>query len=105
MNEGVESSLEAALRDAGIDTKTLAGQQDGAKNSLHTLTTTGAKAVALWFRLREVVPQTGHWPVILGPWDAAAFLPFWADRAAQSPSPKRVVRRGLALDAEKWLDA
>jgi len=62
----MDTTLKDALDAAGVDTSTLATFWEGHAGPIYTLTVPGAEAIARWRTLRALVPQTGHWPVLLG---------------------------------------
>src|SRR5688572_4788619 len=58
--------LAAALGRHGVDTGSLRPLWPAAGGGLYRLTTTGQGALRLWRKLRELVDETGHWPVHIG---------------------------------------
>jgi hypothetical protein len=66
-------ALAARLEAAGVDASALA-PLPGAREPLPRLVVPGASARALWERLRALVPETGHYPLLLGPEDELELL-------------------------------
>ena len=62
----METTLKDALDGVGVDTSTLSVLWGSDLERIYTLTVPGAEAIARWRTLRALVPQTGHWPVLLG---------------------------------------
>jgi hypothetical protein len=59
--------LQAALAAAKIDTATLRPALGEGAETIYCLTSPGGRrAMALWEKLRALVPVTGRWPVLLG---------------------------------------
>jgi hypothetical protein len=59
-------NLREVLRDAGVDSSSLDLLCCVGEAAIHYLSVGGAEALALWQKLRALVPHTGHWPVLLG---------------------------------------
>ncbi|HEX2517410.1 MAG TPA: DUF4253 domain-containing protein [Chloroflexota bacterium] len=110
--------LAAALGRHGIDTGSLRPLWPAAGGGLHRLTTSGQGALRHWRALRDLVDETGHWPVLLGGEVEARSLvrdlesypapgaPSERPGAPPGPpeaTPAALVRRGLALDPGAWL--
>jgi Domain of unknown function (DUF4253) len=66
-------ALAARLEAAGVDASALA-PLPGTREPLPRLVVPGAGARALWERLRALTPETGHYPLLLGPEDELELL-------------------------------
>lgn len=66
----METTLKDRLDEAGIDTSSLTVSRitfwECPAGRISTLAVPGAEAIAAWRTLRALVPQTGHWPVLIG---------------------------------------
>jgi len=95
------AALSQTLKDAGIDTASLANlfKRDG--QNIYALTTHGSKAVALWERLRAVVDKTGRWPVIVGDSNTADQLAEHVE-AADAKKPSELIAAAEKIDAVEW---
>src|SRR4051794_20086920 len=58
--------LRQELRRAGIDDTVLEALLTPSGEALYVLSTRGSEAIQRWRWLRELVPQTAHWPVLVG---------------------------------------
>jgi hypothetical protein len=68
------AELAATLRRARIGTSSLQALADPMTVPIYYLSRRGSRALDTWQRLRDLVPQTGHWPVLLGDDDDLAML-------------------------------
>ena len=64
------------------------------------LTCRGSAAQDVWRRLREVVPQTGHWPVILGSTEELTDLD---DQVSRAAPVSEVLKFAASLDGARLL--
>jgi hypothetical protein len=86
--------LHDLLADRGIDVSSLRVLCLYQEQPIWTLAVPRAQALSRWTTLRELVPLTGHWPVIgwdrtCGPWE--------------SLGPQQIIDRGVGLDVDDWL--
>jgi len=94
--------IQRELSSAGIACADLSLLGHADRGDVLSFTTVGGEpAIRLWRRLRQKVPQTGHWPVLLGPEDAAQWH---RERMSSTPSPvAKIHSRAAALDVTRWL--
>ena len=94
--------LKRRLQGLGMDVATLAPLTEEGMSGIYTLAVLGAEAIAQWRRLREVVPQTGYWPVLLGgDQDLEMHREMLDD--ADKRTPNEIIRQGVALNPQDWL--
>ena len=102
MWEGNVDELKRKLRRLGMDVATLAPLTEEGMSGIYTLTVPGAGAIAQWRRLREVVPQMGYWPVLLGgEQDLKMHREMLGD--ADERTPGEIIQQGVALNPHDWL--
>lgn len=79
----------------GVSLETLASMPQG---TIYSLTVPGSKALEVWLRLRDLVPTSGCWPVI---------LPLEFDTWEGSPgwTPAESILGDLLGVADEWLEA
>lgn len=94
--------LKGNLRRLGVDTGTLAPLTEDGKDGIYTLTVPGAEAIAQWRRLRALVPQTGHWPVLLGEEQALEMHREMLEDADERTLGE-IIRQGLEMSPHAWL--
>lgn len=98
-----------ALRDfltrQGIDAQSLAQVGPGPGQETALLIAPGEGAVELWRKLREAVPQTGRWPVILGP-DQNLLENLRQNLQVVAPEggPRAILEQAGGIDAGRWLE-
>src|SRR5262249_33255975 len=69
----------------------------------YRLTVPGREAVGTWRRLRDLVPQTRHWPVLLGGKEEREHvLEQWTDMGDRTP--QEILRAAQQIDPRAWLD-
>src|SRR5262249_58226019 len=62
----IMDQLSETLREAGIDASSLAVVFETAAETVYHLEVPGRRAISTWHKLRALVAQTGHYPVLLG---------------------------------------
>ncbi len=98
----METTLKDRLDGAGVDTSTLSVFWEGGPEHIHTLTVPGAEAIARWRTLRALVPQTGHWPVLIGDGrEVERVREAW--EYSDATSPTETIRQGSALAPQALL--
>src|SRR5436309_1366687 len=97
-----KEELEQVLKANGVDTGSLEVFSDRGGETIYTLTTGGAEAVALWQRLRELVGHTGFWPVILGDSESVKHHIYALDDAWGTPASE-IIEAALRIDAASLL--
>jgi hypothetical protein len=85
--------LPAALKRARINMSSITPAYRASGHQVYKLTVPGVEAVALWKRLRRLVPKTGHWPALLGTDEDLEILEESLEDA-EGQSPRSVIRRG-----------
>jgi hypothetical protein len=67
------------------------------------LTIPGSQVIETWKQLREIVNETGYWPILIGDSDSKDALlenlEVWEDEETST-----IIDRGMALDVEAWLE-
>lgn len=97
----METTLKDALGAAGVDTSALATFWEGPAGPIYTLTVPGTEAIARWRTLRALVPQTGHWPVLLGSSeDLVMHQEILGDADARTSG--EIIRQGLQMSPQAW---
>lgn len=91
------------LRKAGIDIPVRAVLITSSGESLPILSSHGSQAIQLWTRLRELVPQTEHWPVLVGEEDGLAALREQV-QTSYFGSTKDILDRATATDGARWFE-
>jgi Domain of unknown function (DUF4253) len=96
------SRLHERLASLGVDVSSLSPAFALPEGMLFRLVVPGAEALARWRALRELVPLTGHWPVVLG--DDLNLRRLQVGLMEDEPVPaSELVRVGEAFDVEEWL--
>jgi hypothetical protein len=95
------SDWQKRLERQGLDLSTLRRLEE-AEEAIYLLTTPGAEAMPLWRRLRALVDESGHWPIILG---STEDLETHAENLeeAEDVSTQTLLRAAERLDARAWL--
>lgn len=96
------NGLKTRLRNLGMDAATLAPLTEDGADDIYTLTVPGTEAIAQWRRLRTLVPQTGHWPVLLGGEQDLEMHQEMLDDADER-TPGDIIQQGVALNPQDWL--
>jgi hypothetical protein len=96
------SSLESILKGAGIDTASLR-PFEGAPDLILLLTTHGKDAMPLWRQLRSLVPETGHWPVLLGTEEDLEMHLDGLEEVFEETSTSELLRVAGRIDPVEWL--
>lgn len=114
------ADLAEILHRLDIDTTTLRRRRiaAGRRGEVYSLVVPQADALATWAALRNVVGQTGHWPLCLGEEDLARdFMPYLfvddepegttlatGQENALDDSYQELLAEGLRLDPIVWVD-
>lgn len=118
----VPSELLAGLKKAKVDAKKLQAFGSVDDKPIYQFLAEGMEAVHLWEKLRTVVEQTGHWPLVMerseGVWlksdmmDSSAISASWAKGLKKDTGRNydkklgvtgMIHQAGLDLDANAWL--
>ena len=94
-------NLEEILCENSIDISRLEVLWDETEGPLYCLAVDGPAVIDLWEQLRALVPQTGYWPVVMGPDDIAGAL--LADAEDDDRSPAEIAALGECMSVESWL--
>ena len=98
------NELRTILKQNAVDTSSLEQLFESDKGHVYSLSSSGEQAVSLWQKLREVVSQTKHWPILIGDDDAIKlFVENVENIEDEASSTIELVEKGLSLDAIKWL--
>lgn len=94
------AGLEEILARNGFDASDLYQVMEEPSN-LVLVDVPGAEALAAWLKLRDLAPETGRWPVIVGDMDEVnlVFEPLRGDF-----DPAETIRLGLQVDPARWLE-
>jgi hypothetical protein len=99
----VAMSVREGLRKAGIDVPTLEVVLTSSGEALYVLSSHGSQTIPLWRRLRELVSQTGHWPILVGEEKDLEALREQV-QSSDFGTTKEIIDRALAIDPVQWLD-
>src|SRR5262245_4202175 len=99
--------LQSVLRANSIDTKTLRPVLETGRETTYALTGRGGqRGMELWFRLRALLPETKHWPVLLGEADDIELLQEGMEGAEEGASTRELLARAERLaedpDPRAW---
>jgi hypothetical protein len=98
------ADLGTILRANGIDATTLQRLEAVGPDAVHRLVVHGRDAIPMWRRLRAIVNQTAHWPVILGDGNAVRSLQERVSRFA-ADDPRQIIASGERMSAAEWFAA
>jgi hypothetical protein len=108
--EQVVESLFHTLRRAEINVSSLRLLYEMRGEKVHGLTVDGYDAFDLWEKLRDLVPQTSHWPVILGrigeedlPTERR-IIATGAEEKIEYPDTQSILREAEKIDAIEWFE-
>lgn len=96
-------SVREGLRQVGIDVPALEVLVTASGEALHVLSSQGSQAIQLWRKLRELVSETEHWPVLVG---AEEDLNALREQVQFSDfgTTEEIIDRGLAFDGIQWFN-
>ena len=94
--------LRDALERNGLDASTLDLLLDTGSEQIYQLIVPGTEAVERWGQLREIVAQTGYWPVLIGDRSALERHIEIIEAGDQAPA-ESILAVGLEIDADAWL--
>lgn len=95
-------TLEETLSNAGL-TSPLTTLYELPGEKAYRLSVPSGDAMATWQKLRDLVPQTRHWPVLLGEGPHLEDLLQRLPEFANDPTQK-TIQEGLKIDVRKWLE-
>lgn len=96
----IAAGLEEILARNGFDASNLYQVMEEPAN-LVLVDVAGADTLAAWLKLRELAPETGRWPVIVGDMDEVSLV---FEPLQEGFDPAATVRRGLEIDPVRWLE-
>lgn len=91
------------LRKAGIDFQVPEALVTSSGETLYLLSSHGSQAIQLWRRLRELVPQTKHLPVLIGEEEDLAALREQT-QSTDFGATKEIIDQGLAIEGGQWFE-
>jgi hypothetical protein len=91
------------LRAAGVDVSTLEMFFQADMEEIHRLTVPVEQAIETWEKLRDLVSQTGCWPVLLGD-DGDLVRLYEHLKHVRYPRAIRILEEAAAIDALEWFE-
>jgi hypothetical protein len=99
------------LRQAEVNTGSLRLLYQMHGDMVYGLIVDGYDAFDLWEKLRDLVPQTGHWPVILGrlgeedlPTERGVIDATTGVKKIEYPDTRSILHQAEEIDAFKWFE-
>jgi hypothetical protein len=97
------TGVREGLRKAGIDVPALEVLVTSSGEALYVLSSHGSQAIQLWRRLRELVSEIRHWPVLIG--DEEDLGVFRSPvQSSDFGATKEIIDRALAIDSVQWFN-
>lgn len=91
------------LRKAGINIPALENLVTSCGETLYILSSHGSQAIQIWRKLRELVSETGHWPVLVGKEEELDVLHEQV-QFSNFGTTKEIIDRALAIDEVQWFN-
>jgi len=103
-----EQSLNEILTSHTIPADSLKILSDIGSEQIYGMTVTGKEAIAQWHHLYDLLPDTGHYPVLIGSrtdtqLEAIALYQQWAEQEGNPSSASQIIEKGLTIDTTDWL--
>jgi hypothetical protein len=95
-------SLDDVLKGAGVDPSTLRHSSSSVREGIRLASVHGREAVDVWRRLRALVDESGHWPVLLGH-DEDLSRVEEAQEGFEEQSLEQILTAAESIDAQTFL--
>ena len=96
--------LRDVFHHAGLDSSSLEVLFKHGGGEVYRLVVPPQEALRVWRRLRELVPQTGCWPVLLGFAGDEDTPTSDRERGHRHPGVKRILTKAKSVDVAKWFE-